>query len=220
MNVLLLLAFIFAGLESLALWMGWKRLEYFVKPAVMVCLFLWLYLSAGFAGALMWFGIGLLFSLLGDIALIFIDRFFIFGLIAFLLAHIAYLIGFNIPFPQSMGVWDLAIAIVIGLSALRLILRIVKGVQKSQVRLVFPVIVYSVVITLMLFSALLTLFRTDWDAAPAYLVSLGAFLFFLSDIILAWNRFVNPIKNSRLINIGVYHLAQIAIIIGVVAQFG
>ena len=220
MYILIILAFIFAGLESLALWKGWHKLEYVVKPAVMVCLFIWLYITAGLQGALLWFGIGILFSLAGDIFLLFIDRFFMFGLIAFLLGHIAYLVGFNIPFPESIGVWAFGIAIVVGLSAVRLLRRIVAGVRTKQKRLVVPVIVYSTVITLMLLSALLTLFRPEWASSAAYLVSLGAFLFYLSDIILAWNRFVSPIKNSRMLNIGIYHLAQIAIVVGVGMQFG
>ena len=220
MYILIILACLFAGLESLALSKGWRKLEFFAKPAVMVCLFIWLYTTAGLQGALLWFGIGILFSLAGDIALIFIDRFFMLGLVAFLLGHIAYLVGFNIPFPRSLGVWAIAIALVIGLSAVRLMRRVVDGVRNKQRRLVLPVIVYSTVITLMLLSALLTLFRPEWRASAAYLVSLGAFLFYLSDIILAWNRFVSPIKNSRMLNIGIYHLAQIAIVVVVVLQFG
>jgi hypothetical protein len=51
------------------------------------------------------------------------------------------------------------------------------------------------------------------------LAAFGAFLFFLSDIILAWNKFVAPINNGRIINIGLYHLGQIALIAGVVMQF-
>jgi len=220
MNFLIILAFIFAGLESLALWKGWHQLEYVVKPAVMICLFIWLVATAGLQGALLWFGIGILFSLMGDIFLLFIDRFFMFGLIAFLLGHIAYLIGFNIPIPQTLSVWAFVLAIVIGLGTVRLLRRIVDGVRSKQKRLVVPVIIYSTVITLMLLSAMLPLSRLDWDAAAAILVSLGAFLFYLSDIILAWNRFVAPIKNSRMLNIGIYHLAQIAIVVGVAMQFG
>jgi uncharacterized membrane protein YhhN len=220
MYTIIILAFIFAALESLAVWKGWRKLEFVAKPAVMVCLFIWLYGTAGLQGALLWFGIGILFSLAGDIALLFIDRFFTLGLVAFLLAHVAYLVGFNVPFPESLGVWAFGIAIVVGLSAVRMLRRIVAGVRSKQKRLVLPVIVYSTVITLMLLSALLTLFRPEWKSAPAYLVSLGAFLFYLSDIILAWNRFVAPIKNSRMLNIGIYHLAQIAIVIGVALQFG
>ncbi len=220
MYILIILAFIFAALESLALWKGWRKLEFVAKPAVMVCLFIWLSATAGLQGALLWFGIGILFSLAGDIALLFIDRFFAFGLIAFLLAHLAYLVGFNVPFPESLGVWAFGIAIVVGLSAVRLLRRIVEGVRKNLPRLVVPIIVYSTVITLMLLSALLTLFRPEWNSTAAYLVSLGAFLFYLSDIILAWNKFVSPIKNGRMLNIGIYHLAQIAIVVGVAMQFG
>lgn len=220
MYVLIILAFIFAALESLALWKGWRKLEFVAKPAVMVCLFIWLYTTAGLQGALFWFGVGILFSLAGDVALLFIDRFFMLGLIAFLLAHIAYLVGFNVPFPESLGVWAFGIAIVIGLGAVRLLRRIVDGVRSKQPRLALPVIVYSTVITLMLLSALLTLFRPEWKSTPAYLVSFGAALFYFSDIVLAWNRFVAPIKNSRMLNIGIYHLAQIAIVVGVAMQFG
>jgi hypothetical protein len=44
---LLFLACLFALLESYALWRCIRRLEYIAKPAVMVCLFIWLYLSTG-----------------------------------------------------------------------------------------------------------------------------------------------------------------------------
>ena len=220
MNVLIILAFIFAGLQSLALWKDWRKLEFVAKPAVMICLFVWLFLTAGLDGALLWFGIGIIFSLAGDVFLLFIDRFFMFGLIAFLIAHIAYLVGFNVPPPQNLDVWGIAVSIVIGISALRLLRRLVEGVRKTQPRLVVPIVVYSIVITLMLLSALLTLFRPEWMTTPALLVSAGAFLFYLSDIVLAWNKFVAPIKHGRIINIGIYHLGQIALIVGAAMQFG
>jgi len=219
-NYLIVLAFIFAALESLALWKGWRKLEYIAKPAVMVCLFIWLYLTVGLKGTPLWFGVGVLFSLAGDVALLAIDRFFAFGLVFFLMAHIAYLIGFNIPLPQTPGIWALGVAVVIGLGSVRLLRRIVAGVRIKRSRLVMPVIVYSTVITLMLLSALLTLFRPDWDPTAALLVSFGATLFYFSDIVLAWNRFVSPIRNGRMLNIGLYHLAQIMIVVGVGIQFG
>lgn len=220
MDILIFLAFIFAALESLTLWKGWHRLEYLAKPAVMVCLFIWLFTTAGLQGALLWFGIGILFSLAGDIALMFIDRFFMLGLIAFLLAHIAYLIGFNTPLPQTTTVWSIVLAFVIGLGSVRILRRIVGSIRaKGEKRLVAPVIIYGTVITLMLLAAMLTLFRLDWNAAAAVLVSFGAAMFYFSDIVLAWHRFVSPIKNGRMLNIGMYHLAQIAIVVGVVMQF-
>jgi alkenylglycerophosphocholine/alkenylglycerophosphoethanolamine hydrolase len=217
--ILIIFAFLFAALEVLAVWKGWLQLEIIAKPAVMVCLFVWLFITAGLQGPLLWFGIGILFSLAGDIALLFEDRFFLPGLLAFLLAQIAYLIGFNLPFPQTSGYWSLAIAVVLGLSAERLLRRIVEGVRGTKEQLVRPVLIYGICITLMLFSALLTLFRPDWAPTPAYLASLGALLFYLSDIVLAWNKFVVPIQNGRTLNIGLYHLGQIAIVVGVAMQF-
>jgi len=86
--------------------------------------------------------------------------------------------------------------------------------------MVAPVLVYGTVITLMLLAAMLTLFRLDWNATAALLVSFGAVMFYFSDIILAWHRFVAPIQNGRMLNIGMYHLAQIAIVVGVRMQFG
>jgi uncharacterized membrane protein YhhN len=79
------LVFIFALLEWLAVWKGWPGLEYFSKPAVMVCLFLWLYSSTGLQKNTFWFGLGILFSLAGDVLLmVSVDRLFLFGLVAFL----------------------------------------------------------------------------------------------------------------------------------------
>jgi uncharacterized membrane protein YhhN len=221
MYFLIILAFIFAGLESLALYKSWRRLEYLAKPAVMVCLFIWLYVTVGLKGAPLWFGVGVLFSLAGDIALMFIDRFFMLGLINFLLGHGAYLIGFNTPLPQTTTVWSFGLAVVIGLGSVRVLRRIVGSLRaKGQKRLVGPVIIYGTVITLMLLAAMLTLFRLEWDATAALLVSFGAVLFYFSDIVLAWNRFVSPIKNGRMLNIGMYHLGQIMIVVGVGMQFG
>lgn len=221
MIILPLSAFVFAVLEALAMWKNWPKLEWLAKPAVMVCLFAWLTLAAGLQGALLWFGLGVLFSLAGDVALMMPDRFFVVGLGAFLLAQIAYLVGFNTPLPDTATVWGVGIAVVLGLSALRVMRPIVAGVRaKGGNRLAGAVILYSIAITLMLLSALLTLFRPDWRSNAALLVSTGAFLFYLSDIVLAWNRFVTPIRRGRLVNIGLYHLGQIAIVGGVILQFG
>jgi uncharacterized membrane protein YhhN len=166
-------------------------------------------------------GIGILFSLAGDIFLMFIDRFFMLGLIAFLLGHVAYLIGFNTPLPQTTTAWSFGLAVVIGLGSVRVLRRIVGSIRaKEQNRMVAPVLVYGTVITLMLLAAMLTLFRLEWNTTAALLVSFGAAMFYFSDIILAWHRFVAPIQNGRMLNIGMYHLAQIAIVVGVRMQFG
>lgn len=217
----LIAALVFAMIESFALWKKRIRLEYLAKPGVMILLFLWLWTSCGLNGAPLWFGIGILLSLTGDIMLmISLDRLFLAGLAAFLLAHIAYLVGFNIPIPE-ISAWGLIMAVVIGLGSARISRLIVASlVSKGQTRMRLPIIVYSAVISFMLLAAMMKLVEVAWNSNAAILVSVGAFLFYLSDIILAWHKFVAPIQNGRIYNIGAYHLGQIALIAGVIAQFG
>jgi alkenylglycerophosphocholine/alkenylglycerophosphoethanolamine hydrolase len=221
MNMLVVFALVFAALESYALWKGLKKLEYVAKPAVMVCLFVWLYLSTGLQGLTVWFGLGILISMVGDVLLMLsLDRMFIFGLIAFLLAHISYLVGFQNEL-MKVTAWSVILIVLLSVSAVRVMHRIVSAIRtKGQTRLVIPVIVYSTVITAMLYAALTTLSNPAWSRNASLLVSVGALLFYISDIILAWNKFVSPIKNGRIINIGLYHLGQIGLIAGVIGQFG
>lgn len=219
MNILVILALIFAALESFALWKGLNKLEYVVKPAVMVCLFIWLYLTTGLQGLMLWFGIGILFSLLGDVLLmISLDRMFILGLVTFLFAHIAYLIGFQNEL-MRITAWSFVLILILSGSAVRVMRRIVSAIRaKGQSRLAYPVILYSTVITVMLYAAMTTLSNSEWKANASLFVSMGAFLFYLSDLILAWNKFVSPIKNGRILNIAAYHLGQIGLIAGVISQ--
>lgn len=221
MNILPILALIFAGLESLALWKKWRGLEYVAKPAVMVCLFTWLYLATGLQGVAFWFGVGLIFSLAGDVLLMLsLERMFVFGLLAFLLAHIAYLAGFQNEL-RTVSFWSVLLIFIIAVNALRLMRRIISAMRANgQDRLVNPVIVYSSVISVMLYAAMTTLSNPAWKAGASLLVGLGAFLFYASDLVLAWNKFVAPIQNGRMINIGLYHLGQISLIAGIVSQLG
>lgn len=220
MNIFLIAAFLFAALEAWALYKDDPRLEVAAKPAVMIALFLWLWTSTGLNGALLWFGLGILLSLAGDVLLmISLDRLFLPGLAAFLLAHLAYLIGFNTPLP-ALSTWGLILAVLIGISGVRLLRRIVAPLPaQGQAGLRIPILVYGLVISLMLLSAMLKLTDLSWQAGAALLVALGAFLFYLSDILLAWMKFIAPIHNGRIYNILAYHLGQIALIAGVVVQF-
>ena len=220
MNIFPIIALIFAGLDSLALWKKWLRLEYLAKPAVMLVLFLWLWISTGLSGAPLWFGIGILLSLTGDVLLmISLDRFFLAGLMVFLLAHVAYLIGFNTPVPE-ISAWGFILAIMVGLGSMRIVRRILIALTANgQVRMRAPIIIYGTVISLMLLSAMMKLTDLTWNTGAAALVGVGAFLFYISDIILAWNKFVSPIQHGRIYNIGAYHLGQIALIAGVIVQF-
>lgn len=221
-NFLLGLTFLCAAVEWLAVAKGWRKVEYLAKPGVMAFLLAWLWLSGGLGGPLFWFGLAVLLSMAGDIFLLLNNerRWFPFGLGAFLLAHIAYIAGLNMP-PAPLNTLTLGIALFVGMTVFPLIRRILRSLPKRGLRrLVEPVRYYSATISLMLFSALVTLFRTDWLDTPAYLVSLGAVLFVASDMILAWNKFVHPIWRGRLALMVTYHLGQILLVMGAVGQFG
>ncbi|KAF0109347.1 MAG: hypothetical protein FD146_391 [Anaerolineaceae bacterium] len=217
----LILVLAVAVLDWIAVAQGWKKVEIIAKPATMAALFLIFALVGWFSSLpLIFFGAGLLLSLAGDVFLMFSDRWFIPGLAAFLLAHVAYIVGFNLPLPDVSSVWSVSIAIILALTAGRVLRRIVAALKgKGLQRLVGPVVLYGMVITIMLLSAMLTVFNPEWDSIPALLASLGAFLFYFSDIILAWNKFVAPIKNGRLVNMVSYHLGQIALVAGALIQF-
>lgn len=221
MHTLWIAALLFAGLEALALQKNWFKLEVVAKPAVMLCLFFWLFASAGLEGAALWFGMGILLSLVGDVLLmISLDRLFLAGLVAFLFAHIFYIVGFNIPMP-AISAWSVILAVLIGWGGAKVIRRILAAViEKGKGHMRLPILVYSVVISLMLLSAMIKLNDLSWNAGAALLVSAGAFLFYISDIILAWHKFVAPFPYGRIYNIAAYHLGQIALIAGVVMQFG
>ena len=220
MSIWLILAVLAAVLQALALFTGRGQWQYFTKPAVMVFLFVWLATATGLDGAALWFGIGMLLCLAGDILLIFDDRFFVFGLAAFLLGHVAYIAGFNIPLPK-FDFFGLLLAVFIAILGGQVFRKIQAGlVEKKLLRLRRPVMAYTVAISLMLLSAMLTLFRTDWRPGAALLVAAGAGAFMVSDVILAFNKFVSPIRNGRMLNIAIYHLGQILLAAGVVSQFG
>jgi uncharacterized membrane protein YhhN len=216
-----ILALFAASFEAVIVWKNLNKFEVFAKPAVMLFLFLWLYATTGLQGNTLWFGTGILLSLAGDVLLVSsTDRMFVLGLAAFLFAHIAYIIGFKEEL-LNPTVWSFILLFLLFVNSIRLIRRIVGAMRAmKQNSLVIPVIVYSLVISLMLFAAMSTIFDPAWKTGASLFVSTGAFLFFLSDLILAWNKFVSPIKNGPVLNIVTYYLGQIGLIAGVISQFG
>ena len=220
MYIWLVLVFIFASLEALAVSKNLEGLEYLAKPAVMVCLFLWLYSSTGLQGNTFWFGVGILFSLAGDVLLmISLDRLFLFGLAAFLFGHLSYITGFKDEL-GTVSAWSLLLLVFIAVSVIRMMRRIVGAMRaKGENNLVYPVIIYGSVISMMLYAAMSTIYDPAWKTSAALFVSLGAFLFCASDVILAWDKFVSPVKNGRVFNIVTYYLGQIGLVAGVISQF-
>jgi len=208
-----------ALLEWVAVAKNWKTIEYAAKPGVTLALLVWLGSVGGIHGRLVWFAIGLAFSLAGDIFLVLPKEQFIAGLVAFVLAQIAYIIGLNDTAPP-INLASIAIAALVGVTAWRIYGAIAAGLAASGLpSLKMPVLGYVAAISLMLISALLTLVRSEWYAGAAWLVSVGALLFFVSDATLGWYKFVRPLRYGQLWIIITYHVGQAFIALGAVAHF-
>lgn len=212
-----------AGMDWLALLRGWRRVDYLAKPAVILSLLVWIWLAEPgppTVRLLVWVQTALTFSLLGDVFLMLPAERFTAGLVAFLLGHLAYIAAFNPP-PLQVDVLTLAILAVVALGGGWLYRRIHNGLSHSgQADLQIPVLIYALVISLMLASAANTLTRPAWPTPAALLTAGGATLFFLSDSLLAWNRFVRLIPQGRLKVRILYHLGQILLVAGSLVASG
>jgi uncharacterized membrane protein YhhN len=153
----------------------------------------------------LWIALGLILSLGGDVALMFeSDRAFLIGLVLFLLAHVVYSIAFTVP--NGFHTADILTgAVLLGIGvAIYLYLRPGLGRMKG------PVILYTLIICLMVNRAISTFFGDAFTATQARLMTTGAIFFMLSDIVLAVNRFRQPIERHRL-SLFAYYLGQLLI---------
>jgi uncharacterized membrane protein YhhN len=195
----------------------WYWLENIAKPLTLVLIAI----AAGFADlgdAKPWVLAGLVFGLLGDIALLFTDEIrptdeaqldlpFLLGLGSFLLGHVAYVIAFTQHGVHPIQL--LAGALVVVGSAILALPRILRGArEEGGSPLMAAVGGYAVVL-----SAMVTLgFGT-----AAVATAVGALLFLGSDLTLAWGRFVQPLLRGPVIVAVTYHLAQGLIVVGLIA---
>jgi uncharacterized membrane protein YhhN len=196
------------------------------KPLALLVLIVWFSVSGGWQGQTALIGVGLIFSLAGDIFLLksilsIRPGMFQFGLFSFLVAQILYIIAFNKTLP-SINLAFLVLLCVIGAATYfgaRYILLGLKRKPDGQ-KLQGPVILYLAAISVMFFSASYTLFRPEWYLLHALLVAIGALLFYLSDTVLAVDAFVKPNKHADIIIMVTYHLAQVAIVSGMLLNAG
>ncbi len=217
-------AFAIALWDWFAVALSRRRMGYFTKPAVIVAL-----LGAALAAAsasgkpnalLSWVTVALVFSLAGDVFLMLPKERFTWGLGAFLLAHVAYLIAFNLTAP-TFTAWTAGLAIGVGIAAGKFYERLIAALDAADKGfLKKPVAAYTLAISLMVLSALLLPFRADIPRSGAFIVAGGAVLFFASDALLTWNRFVKPVPRGQLFTRILYHLGQLSIVLGVILIAG
>lgn len=145
---------------------------------------------------------GLALSWIGDVCLLVrgARRAFLAGLVAFALAHVAYAAGFAQLGPR----WSIAGLAAVALAlpawwALRWLGPHVSGRMRAPVR------AYVVVISAMLAMA------AGAGAAGHALAATGALGFYLSDLFVARQRFVQPGPLNRLCGLPLYYGAQICL---------
>ncbi len=148
--------------------------------------------------------IGLIFSLVGDVILMIEEkRFLIHGLIFFLFAQITYI--FALSKGYHFQTWNIIIAIpLIGCIAI-----LYNVIQKKFPATVKSVLIYMIAISAMTFFAISQF--NNGNILKAYLLTIGALLFVISDIVLAINEFVRHIPNSSVIVWSIYAPAQFLI---------
>jgi len=138
--------------------------------------------------------LGLILSLGGDVSLMFQEhkKPFMVGLVFFLLAHVVY----GIVFLKFAGITSAlyvfgAIFLALGIAVF---LFLYPGLGKMK----GPVAAYILIITFMVTSAGSTLSASSFPHTAALLAIVGSVLFWISDVILAANRFRIPMKYNRL----------------------
>jgi uncharacterized membrane protein YhhN len=202
--LLLTIALAIAVVDWIAVQNDRRPVEYVAKPLTMVAL-------VGVALAVhpyddtvrLWFVAALVLSLAGDVFLMLPRDLFVAGLASFLLAHVAYVVGMQIDgvdlVPFLVGVLVVAAALaVIG----TIVLKAVRAGDDPA--LAGPVVAYMVVISAMVATAVGT---------GRWLAVLGASLFYVSDALIAWDRFVSDVARARLLIMVTYHLGQMGLVL-------
>lgn len=153
--------------------------------------------------------LGLVLGAIGDVALLGkSNRAFMAGLVAFLLGHLAYVVAcIHTTDPHRVfnyaGFYALA-PVIVGLAALAWL-----WPRLGSMRI--PVIVYVLVIISMVIAAI-AVFRSDELTPPSRLrLVIGAVLFFISDLAVARDKFVEKGFSNRAWGLPTYYAGQLFI---------
>lgn len=206
-RLLLLIGLLAAAVYFYGLLADQYMLRLFTKPIPVLCLIAWL---APFPDAdHRRIAMALALSAIGDIFLEFEPPFFVPGLVAFLGAQVVYIVAFTARDRRPQ--WLRAVpAALFGAGAYLWLAPSLGGLRGA-------VAAYIVAICLMLWRA----WATVGGAHPqrlAVFAAVGASAFALSDILVAYNRFVAPVLALKVLLMVLYWTAQWLIAASVVRQ--
>jgi len=199
----------------IAVYSNSESLQFLTKPLLMPLLAIYLLLRTNTNNSNLkgWIFLALFFSWAGDIFLLFEERgsnFFLFGLSAFLVAQVFYIVFFhNIRMREYIrGNALLLLLVIVYYSVLINVLSPYLGNMKLPVR------IYGVVLSFMLMLAMHTMLGKNKKAA--LWMTMGAILFVVSDSLLAFNKFFSAFNNAGVVTMLTYGLAQLFITEGAI----
>ena len=186
--------------------------HYITKPSILIALllFFWTQSSIINKSIRILTLIALVFSLLGDVLLMFVDlspNYFMMGLIAFLIAHVFYILVFLKHRDKSkQPLW-------FGLLLIVYCIGMFYGLKDGLGEMLIPVLIYMLVILTM---AITAFWRNNSVGKWSYvLVFFGALFFMMSDSLLAINKFHTTLPLSNVSIMLTYALAQFFIVSGI-----
>ena len=178
-----------------------EMLETISKPATTI-LVIWVAIAAdGPRSATILAVIGLVFCLIGDVALLDVIDKFVVGLAAFLVGHVVFIAMFA-TLHLDRPLWGIAALVVLVPHGAIIGHRIVAGAAAQDGALKLPVVAYLFVITAMAVVAVMT---GRWWAIA------GATLFVASDTVLGWRAFVTEKKWMAITVMVTYHGALVGL---------
>lgn len=189
-----------------ALRSGNSRALALLKPIPVLCMLVGLWpLPSNYAFLI---GLGLVFSLIGDLLLIG-SSWFTFGLISFLIAHLAYIAAY-----LSVNA-DLQIGLVLPVALYGFVMG--RRLWPNTGGMRWPVLLYIVVICVMVWRAatLVSVSGLKIEPSRGWWALSGAILFALSDSLLAFDRFIRPIRYARYVIMLSYWAGQLGIVLSV-----
>jgi uncharacterized membrane protein YhhN len=207
--ILLILEIISGSNNNLQTW------HYAAKPMILLSLiaFYWLHSKQITPKTRFLTILALVFSLFGDILLMFVEQsphFFTLGLVSFLLAHIFYILVFLKVRNPNKKPWLFLSFLVIYAAGLFYVLKDNLGVM------LLPVFFYMLIILTM---AITANSRKGSVAKISFnFVFIGAILFLISDSLLAINKFYEPLPFSNISIMFTYAFAQFFIVFGLLKQ--
>lgn len=205
--------FIAAAVNIYAAYTANETLNYYSKPILMPLLLAFLYNSTkgNVTGKTLLLAAALLFSWGGDIALMNPAEYFLLGVGLFFCAQLCYIWLFKnaVSQPGRLRLFPLALIIVYGIFILMQIL-------PHAGNLTIPVSIYAISLLGMAYFAAYRHKVANNESFQQVLS--GAVLFVVSDSLLAYNKFVEPVPNASVWIMATYILAQVLILSGVLVH--